>query len=356
MLTPQPGGSRAEASLPPGDGDDYVQLNSNENPNGLSGKALDALARSGRVGSRYPDGLEDEVRSAIARHHRVRPKQIVLGCGSSDILRMADAAFLGGGKTAVAAEPTFEAVLLYARVLRAVAEKIPLTADFRHDLPKMAAGCTEKTGLVYICNPNNPTGTVVSGEELGAFLAKVPPSVAVLVDEAYHHFVEDPRYATALEHLDRHPNLVVARTFSKIYGMAGMRLGYAVASEANAAALSRQASWNNVNAAGLTIALESLADPEIVPAQKRVLNGTKRWLCSELEREGRRYIPSQSNFVMIDVARDVVPVIRAFEQRKILVGRKFPSLPNWLRVSIGTPEQMQAFLAGLRVIVPAKAV
>jgi histidinol-phosphate aminotransferase len=355
VLEPRISGARAEASLPLGVPEDFVQLNSNENPYGLSPKALEAFSRSGRVGSRYPDAAEDETREAIARHHRVKPERIVLGCGSSDILRMADAAFLGSGKTVVAAEPTFEAVLLYAGVMQAAAAKVPLTADFRHDLPKMAAACVEKTGLVYVCNPNNPTGTVVSGDELAAFLAKAPSTAMILVDEAYHHFVEDPGYASAVGLLDRHPNLIVARTFSKIYGMAGMRLGYAVASEANAATLSRQASWNNVNAAGLSIALASLADPEIVPEQKRRLNDTKRWLCGELERDHRRYIPSQANFLMIDVGGDVVPVISAFRERRILVGRKFPSLSNWLRVSIGTREQMQTFLEGLSAIVPAKA-
>jgi len=355
LLTPRLTGSIAEASLPLGVPDDFIQLNSNENPYGLSPTALEALARSGKVGSRYPDAQEDEAREAIASRHRVKAAQVVLGCGSSDILRMADAAFLGSGKTVVAAEPTFEAVLLYAGVMRAGAVKVPLTSDFRHDLPAMAAACGEKTGLVYVCNPNNPTGTVVEGADLAAFLDRVPPSAAVLVDEAYFHFVEDPRYASALDLLDRHPNVIVARTFSKIYGMAGMRLGYAIASESNAEALAREASWNNTNAAGLSIAMACLGDPNLVPTQKKRLNDTKRWLYSELERYGRRYIPSQANFLMIDVGRDVTPVIAAFRQNKILVGRKFPSLSSWLRVSIGTREQMEAFLKGLQAIVPAKA-
>jgi histidinol-phosphate aminotransferase len=355
VLSPRLTGSRAEASLPLGIPEDFLQLNSNENPYGLSRPVLEAFARSGRVGSRYPDAVEDEARNAIAKHHRVKPEQIVLGCGSSDILRMADAAFLDSGKTLVAAEPTFEAVLLYAGVMKAPSVKVPLTPDFRHDLPKMAAACGGQTGLVYICNPNNPTGTIVSREELAAFLRQAPPSCAVLVDEAYFHFAQDPLYGSALELLDRHPNVIVARTFSKIYAMAGLRLGYAVASEANASALAREASWNNVSAPGLSAALASLGDAELVPGQKRKIDDTKQWLCGELDRERRRYIPSQANFVMIDVGSDVVPVIAAFRQRKILVGRKFPSLPNWLRVSIGTREQMETFLAGLRAVVPARA-
>ena len=354
-LTPRLGGSRAEASLPLGAPDDLIQLNANENPYGLSPKARDAMIASAAIASRYPDGQEDEVRGAIARHHGVPTARIVLGCGSSDILRMADAAYLGGGRTVVAAEPTFEAVLLYAGVMQVSATKVPLTKDFRHDLRKMADACNETTGLVYICNPNNPTGTVVGREEMTAFLARVPPKTIVLVDEAYHHFVEEPSYGSAIELMGRYPNLVVARTFSKIYGMAGLRLGYAVASEANAQIIGRQASWNNVNAAGLAAALAGLSDPDLVASQRKLFTDTRKWLCAGLDREKRRYIPSQTNFLMIDVRSDVAPIIRAFRERKILVGRKFPSMPNWLRVSIGRRNEMEAFLAALREVVPARA-
>jgi histidinol-phosphate aminotransferase len=239
--------------------------------------------------------------------------------------------------------------------MRAPAKRVPMTPDFRHDLPAMAAACDETVGLVYVCNPNNPTGTIVARSEMSAFLAKVPPSAVVLVDEAYHHFAQDPRDANALEFLLAHPNLVVARTFSKIYAMAGLRLGYAVASAANAAALARQASWNNINAAALPVARTLLAESDFVPARKRLVDETRRWLCGELERDGRRYIPSQTNFLMIEAGGDVGPVIRAFRDRGILIGRKFPSMPDWLRVSIGTRDEMERFLESLRAIVPARA-
>jgi histidinol-phosphate aminotransferase len=239
--------------------------------------------------------------------------------------------------------------------MQAGAVKVPQTADFRHDLPKMAAACNDKTGLVYICNPNNPTGTIVRREELSQFLAAVPQSTTVLVDEAYHHFVEDAGYATAHDFLDRHPNLIVARTFSKIFAMAGLRLGYAVASPELAQRLSRQAGWNNTNAAALTVALQSLKDAELVPAQRRRISETRRWLCGALDREGRRYIPSHTNFLMIHVGSDVGPIIRSFRERRILVGRKFPSMSDWLRVSIGTRGDMEAFLTALREVVPAHA-
>src|SRR5262249_60696942 len=149
----------------------------------------------------------------------------------------------------VRAAPTVEAVLTRARVLSADPLKAPLTADFRHDLPRMAAACTEKTGLVYICNPNNPTGTIVTGDELTNFAAKVPPSAAILVDEAYYHFVEDPRYRTACDLIEKFPNIVVARTFSKVYGMAGVRVGYAGGLPGRHAARGENATFNEGKAA-----------------------------------------------------------------------------------------------------------
>lgn len=354
LLDTRLGRRMARAGSRRGMPDDTILLNSNENPYGPSQSALEAFSRSQQVANRYPDSLEDQARQAIAKHHGVAAERIVLGCGSSEILEMADMAFTGPERKAVAAEPTFEAVLNFARVVRAEPIKVPLTSDFRHDLPRMAQACGEKTGLVYVCNPNNPTGTIVTGEELAAFAARVPSSTIILVDEAYHHFVEDPRYQSACALLDKHPNVVVARTFSKIYGMAGLRLGYAVGSPERIAQMAKFASWSNANAAVLSAALASLADPGLVARQRKRLNDTRRWLVQELSRQSRRTISSETNFVMIDVGGDVAPVIQAFRSKKILVGRKFPSLSNWLRVTIGKREEMEAFLAALNEIVPAR--
>ena len=331
-----------------------ILLNSNENPYGPSARAREAMTASQGIASRYPDAAEDQVRSAIARHLGVEIEQIVLGCGSGEILRMADMAFLGPGRTVVVSEPTFEAVVDYGRVTKAEAVKVAQTADFRHDLPAMAAACDARTGLVYVCNPNNPTGTIVSSTELAAFLDRVPRTVTVLVDEAYHHFVEDKRYESVIGWIARRSNLVVARTLSKIYGLAGMRLGYAVATRENATALRDQSIWSNGNAAVLAAAVASIEDPAHAEKQREWMNGTKRWLCGELEKDGRRYIPSHTNFVMIHVGGDVAPVIAAFRERGIEVGRKFATMEHWLRISIGTQEETAAFLQGLRAIVPAR--
>jgi histidinol-phosphate aminotransferase len=325
-----------------------VDLSSNENPYGPCPSALEAMTRSQAAACRYPDEPEKATTEAIARLHGVDPERVVLGAGSSEVLRLCDATFLGAGRTVVAAEPTFEAVLHYAKVTTAEPVSVPLTADFRHDLAGMARACDDRTGLVYVCNPNNPTGTIVTGEEFLAFMEKVPPTATVLVDEAYHHFVEAPAYRSALDLLDRFPNLVVARTFSKVYGMAGMRLGYGIASKANAEALRAHSAWSNVNTAVLAAAQASLADEGLVGRQREKLNGTRRWLVAELARDGRRTIPSETNFVMIEIGTDVKPLIEALAAGGVRVGRRFGAMPTWLRVTIGTPEEMQAFLKAFR--------
>jgi histidinol-phosphate aminotransferase len=347
--------SVAHASLPEGMPATTIQLDSNENPYGPSPKAIEAIAQLQGVAGRYPDGTIEKLRQAIARLHGVEPSQVALGCGSTEILRVADMAFLSPERNVVVAEPTFEAVLDYARVTRGEPVKMPLTPDFCHDLPRMAAACTSKTGLVYICNPNNPTGTIVTREELAEFFKRVPVSTMILVDEAYHHYVEDPRYASAFDWIGRTPNLIVTRTFSKVYGLAGMRLGYAVASRELIRTMSRHLLEDNVNAAVLSAALASLGDDDHVARQRRLSNDARQWLCAELAKDGRRTIPSQTNFVMIEIGSDVRPVIEQFRSRGILVGRRFPSLGNWLRVSIGTRWEMEAFLAAFRAIVPAAA-
>jgi histidinol-phosphate aminotransferase len=332
-----------------------IHLNFNENPYGPTPKALEALSSCGHAAARYPDGAYEEVRDALAAMHGVKRENIVLGCGSTEILRAADMAFLAPGQSVVAAEPTFEAVLNVARVARAVPVKIPLTADHRHDLPAMAAACTSKTGLVYVCNPNNPTGTIVTREELADFVPRVPSTALILVDEAYFHFAENPQYASVIDWIGKHSNLLVARTFSKIYGMAGMRLGYAVGSKETIAAMKPQILADNGNAAVLPAALASLADTEHVANCRARMNATRRWLAGELAKDGRSFIPSEANFMMIEMGTDVQPIIERFAARNILVGRRFPSMKNFLRVTIGTQPEMEAFVATLREIAPARA-
>jgi len=332
-----------------------IHLNFNENPYGPTPRALEALDTCGPIAARYPDDAHEVVRETIAKMHGVARENILLGCGSTEILRASELAFLGPGQTAVVAEPTFEAVLHYSNVARASAVKIPLTSDHRHDLKKMAEACTSKTGFVYVCNPNNPTATIVTRDELADFIPRVPSTTLILVDEAYFHFVENPRYASVIDWISAHPNLVVARTFSKVYGLAGMRLGYAVGSKETIAAMNNQVMKSSGNAAVLAAALASLNDKEYVATSRARINATRRWLAEQLARDGRSFIPSEANFMMIDMGTDVTPVIKEFEARNILVGRRFASMSNYLRVTIGTQAETESFVAALREIAPVQA-
>jgi histidinol-phosphate aminotransferase len=345
--------AKAPTPAPAAAGPREIYLDSNENPYGPPPAALEAMLASRARAARYPDPLETPLVADLARHHGVTADNILLGCGSGEILKMADMAFLGAGRKVVAAEPTFEAVLHFAGLARAEAVKVPLTIGFTHDLGRMAQACGGATGLAYVCNPNNPTGTIVTGRELTAFLDTVPRDNVVLVDEAYHHFVEDEMYESAAGWTGRYPNLVVVRTFSKVHGLAGMRLGYAVAAKERIDAMRPHAVWSNGNVAVLEAARACLADEAQVARTRKTMNDTRRRLVADLEKDGRRVIPSHANFVMIDLGTDVQPVRDALAARGIHVGRRFASMAQWLRVSIGTPDETSAFLAALREVAPA---
>jgi histidinol-phosphate aminotransferase len=332
-----------------------IRLNYNENPYGPSPLALEALALSGPVAARYPDQTREQLAAALASYHRVAPENILVGCGSTEILRAADMAFLQPGQNIVAAEPTFEAVLEYAGVAHAKAVKIPLTTDHRHDLPRMAGACTSKTGIVYVCNPNNPTGTIVSRGELEEFVSRIPPTTLILMDEAYFHFVEDHAYSSVVGWFSKHPNLIVARTFSKVYGLAGMRLGYALGTSEAIAVMRKQILDDNVNAAVIPAALAGLADTGYVACCRDRLNSSRRWLADQLTKGGWQFVPSEANFLMIDTGADVKPLLTQLEARGIVVGRRFPSLRNFLRVSIGTLQEMESFFAAFREVVTPRS-
>jgi histidinol-phosphate aminotransferase len=327
-----------------------VRLSSNENPYGPSPAAFNAMRQAFDLAWRYPDEAADALVTELARIHGVPSDHVLLGNGSGEILKLCAAAFTGPGKPLVMADPTFEAIGRYARAAGAEVVKVPLTSDHRHDLQRMLpAGA----GLVYLCNPNNPTATLTPKAEVQAFLERVPAGTMVLVDEAYFHYAESGDYESVVPRIKDRPNLVVARTFSKIYGMAGLRCGYAVAQPKTIARLLEQHVWDNVNIMALVAARASLGDSGHVERSRRLNREVKSWLRSELTGMGFRSLPSETNFMMIDLRRDVGPVIDALQREGVEVGRRFPALPEHLRVTIGTRPQMEAFVAALRKVVGA---
>lgn len=330
-------------------GEDIVRLSSNENPYGPSAAALKAMSDSFNLSWRYPDEYGDLLTVELARLHNITEDQIVLGDGSGEILKLCAAAFTSKDKKAIIANPTFEAISRHASVAGADVLKIDLTTDYRHDLLKMI-GAANGAGLVYICNPNNPTASITPKSEISEFLSKLSRQTMVLVDEAYHHYVESPDYESVIPLVKDNPNLVVARTFSKIYGMAGLRCGYAVTQRQNIRSMRTHQIFDSVNIMALVAALASLKDSDHVTHGRKLNSEVRKAVCTELDTLGYRYIPSHANFMMIDLRREVRPVIDALRNRRVEVGRVFPALPTFMRVTIGTDTQMKAFMKAFREV------
>jgi histidinol-phosphate aminotransferase len=326
-----------------------VRLSSNENPYGPSPLAVKAMSDAFSLAWRYPDEHQQSLVDALAKMHGVAAEQILLGNGSAEILKVAAAAFTATGKKLVVGNPTFEAILIYARTAQADVVTIDLTPDYAHDLPKMLAAARD-AGLIYICNPNNPTASVTHRDQIRSFLAKVPSQTIVLIDEAYHHYVESNDYESVVPLVKQYPNLVVARTFSKIYGMAGLRCGYCIARPELIQRMRSQQTWDSVNIMALVAATASLQDTEQVEQGRRRNSEVKRFVYSELNRLGFKWIPSHANFLMIDLRSEAKPMIAAMRERHVEVGRAFPALPKFMRVTIGTKPQMETFISTFREV------
>jgi histidinol-phosphate aminotransferase len=328
---------------------EVVRLSANENPAGPSPMAFDAMREAFSAAWRYPDEAIDLLAADLAKLHGVTPSQVLVADGSSEILKVAAAAYAGAGSTLVMAEPTFEPLGHHARIGGASVVSVPLTSDFRHDVERMLAPA-RKAGLVYVCNPNNPTASITPKDDLRAFLGQLPPPTVALVDEAYFHYAESADYESVIPLVARHSNLIVARTFSKIYGMAGLRCGYAIGQAEAITALRRQQVFDSVNVLAVAAARASLRDTDHVVQGRRRNREVRSTVVRELDRLGFATIPSSANFIMVDVRRPVGPVVAALGALRIEVGRVFPALPHHLRVTIGTAEQMDAFLAGFRKV------
>jgi len=334
-----------------------VRLSSNENPFGPSPRALKAMTEAFNLACRYPDEHADDLVSSLAKMNGVDSSQILLGDGSGEILKLCADVFTGpltntnaaaGRGALVVADPTFEAILHHAKLNDAEIVKIPLTASFAHDLPKMMAAAKE--GLVYICNPNNPTASITPKSAVRAAIEQAPAKTIILVDEAYYHYADSSDYESVIPLVKDHPNLIVARTFSKIYGMAGLRCGYCVAPPLTIERLRARQAWDSINIMALAAAAASLGDPDLVPNGRRLNAETRAFTISALEKMGYQTIPAQANFIMIDVQRPVVPLIASLKNRQVEVGRLFPAMPNHLRLTIGKKAEMEIFLAAFREV------
>jgi len=323
---------------------DPILLYRNENPYGPSEKVLGVLRESATSGNRYPRTEYDTLTDKLAALHQVKREQIVLGCGSGEILCMAAAAFLGPGKKLVQAAPTFPALGKLAQSTGSEVADVPLNKRYEHDLSVMLDRARSTSGLVYIVNPNNPTGTITPRKEIEALLGKLPSNVTVLIDEAYHHFASpSASYESFLDRPTGDPRVIVSRTFSKIHGLAGMRIGYAVATPEIAKRLATGfPSWS-VSVVSARAACAALDDADYVRLGVKRNADDRQEFMNQVNARMLRAIDSQTNFVMVNPMRSPDEVIEHLKKNNILIGPKYPVLDKYIRVSLGTPSEMQAF-------------
>lgn len=323
--------------------DGSILLNSNENAYGPFPSVL-AMSNPFQGVNRYPDHHDDILTETLAKRHRVDTSRILTGCGSGEVLHMAAFAFTGPGKKLVMASPTFEAIGAHAAVMGAEVVRVPLASNYAHDLGAMLKAAGTDAGLVYICNPNNPTANVTPRADIEDFLRKVPKNTHVLIDEAYHDFV--PASADYVSFLDRpvdDERVIVARTFSKIYGLAGMRLGYGIASKNTTAQMRRQHLDSSANIFVTRCALISMDDSagHQLAAQRNAADRDE--FMRQAAARKLKPIPSAANFVMLETGRPVRSLIDYFASKNILIGRPFPPFDTYARISLGLPEEMTAF-------------
>jgi histidinol-phosphate aminotransferase len=323
--------------------DGPIRLNSNENVYGPSAKVVAAIHSAARSVNRYPDEDYDGLGERLASLHRVKAERVVLGCGSTEILRVAAAAFLGSGKRLVQASPTYEAIESYAQVTGTEVVSVALTKEFAHDLNGMLGRVNGDT-LVYICNPNNPTATLTPRRDLEGFIAKLPANCYIFIDEAYHHYAgQSSMYRSFIDEPIHDERVIVSRTFSKIYALAGLRLGYAIASPALTKRVSPYLTWSSINAMAVRAAMAALDDAQsATDFAKRNADARQEFFNQAMARM-LKPIDSHTNFVMMNVDHPAEEVIEHFRKNNIIIGRRFPPMDAYVRISLGTPREMNEF-------------
>ncbi len=321
-----------------------VRLNRNENAYGPSERVMAAMREALPFANRFPDADSEALQGKIASLHAVKPEQVILGCGSTEVLRMATAAFLGPGKKLVLASPTFDAVAHYARAAGAEVVGVPLDKQYAHDLNAMLDRADASAGLVYICNPNNPTGSLTLRKELETFIRKLPATTHVIMDEAYHHYVGgSSAYRSFIDRPVDDPRVIVTRTFSKIYGVAGIRIGYALAGPQTARRISVGRLLDGVNVVAAKAAMAALDDAEYIRTSAQRNADDRQEFFNQANGRMLRVIDSHTNFAMLNTGRPAGEVVEHFRKNNLVVAGSYPSMGKYIRVSLGRPGDMQEF-------------
>ena len=322
-----------------------LRLDRNENAYGPSSNAIAAMQDAARTAAfRYPEPDTEALRDAIARSHQVSSDRIVLGCGATEILRMTADAFLGPGKTLIAAHPTFDYIGDCARRTGARVVTVPLAQDYAHDLPAMLARTGPSTGVVFICNPNNPTGTLTARRDLEVFIRQLPATTVVVIDEAYHHYAGDSaEYASFIDRPIDDERVIVTRTFSAAYGLAGLRVGYGVAAPQVARRLAACRLPASVNVVAARAAVAALEDqPHVRQSAARNVDDRQEFY-NQCHARMLRSIDSLANFVMMNSGGPAAEVIEHFKRHNVAIGPAIAGFDKSVRISLGTSAEMAEF-------------
>jgi len=320
---------------------DAIRINANENPLGPCASAREAAAAIVPQGGRYCDWLTDDLVKTLAELEGLKPDQVHVYAGSSEPLHHTVAAFASPQRSYVTADPGYEAGMFTANAIGAKVVKVPLTKSYAHDVKAMLAAAPD-AGVFYVCNPNNPTGTLTSHSDIEYLVENKPKGSVVLVDEAYIHFSD----ATSVMDLVRAGReVILLRTFSKIYGMAGLRCGAVFARPDLIEKIENYGGWNFMPITALVAAAASLKDAQLVPERKRINATIRSQVFAWLERNGYSYVPSESNCFMLDTKRPAKAAIDAMAKQNVIIGRIWPAWPTYARITIGTAPEMEQFQA-----------
>jgi histidinol-phosphate aminotransferase len=329
-----------------------ILINSNENPLGPSEGARAAATAVVPQGGRYQWDLTDKLVETFAEMHGLKPDYVHAFPGSSEPLHYTLMAYTSPSKSYVTADPGYEAGLFTSKLSGARVVKVPLTATYAHDVKGMLAAAPD-AGVFYICTPNNPSGTLTRHSDIEYLLEKKPKGSIVLVDEAYIHF-SDAQSAIDLVKADR--DLIVLRTFSKLYGMAGLRCGFAIGRPDMLEKMHDLGGWNSMPVPAVVAATASLKDPQLVPNRKRINAAIREQTFQWLDRNGYTYIPSQSNCFLLDTKRPGKDVIDAMARQNVIIGRIWPVMPTYVRITVGTAPEMEQFQMAFKKVMDGTAV
>ena len=324
--------------------DDVIKLASNENPLGCSEKAKEAVIESLSHPSLYPDGNSTLLRLALSKKLNIQPDQLILGAGSDEILSLITQTFLEPGEEVLTCTPSFPRYTSVTQLMGGKLITVPLK-NHTFDLDTLANSVTDRTKIICIANPNNPTGTIYTHQEQKEFLEKIPSNVLVVLDEAYYEYVDDPNYPDSLSMLADFPNCIILRTFSKIYGLASLRVGYGISSSFIIDGLNRIRGPFNVNTPAQKAAYASLMDDDFVKKSYTLNQQVKQNIYQVLDTLGLSYIPTQGNFIMIDIKKPSKIIFEQLLQKGIITRPGFYfGMDTYLRVTLGTPIQMERLI------------